>query len=61
MGYEPGFIGLWRIGMVEKMVGEVEGSPTRGDLESRWSTGVGMRVPQSIPLRSFVNLLFFSF
>ena len=25
MGYEPGFIGLSRIGMVEKMVGEVEG------------------------------------
>ena len=25
MGYEPSFIGLGRIGMVEKMVGEVEG------------------------------------
>ena len=61
MGYDPGFIGLGRIGMVEKMVGEVEGSPTRGDLESRWPTGVGMRVPQSIPSRSFVNLLLLTF
>ena len=25
MEYESGFIDLWRIGMVEKMVGEVEG------------------------------------
>ena len=25
MGYEPGFIGLGKIGMVEKMVDEVEG------------------------------------
>ena len=54
------FISLGRIGMVEKMVGEVEGRSYYGDLDSRWSTRVGMRVPQSLPSRSFMNILFFS-
>ena len=37
-----------------------KGDPTRGDLELWWSTKVGMRVPQSIPLKRFMNLFFFS-
>ena len=33
-GDEPGFIGLGRIGMVEKMVGEVEGRSYYGGISS---------------------------
>ena len=29
MGFDPGFIGFGRIGMVEKMLGEVEGRSTK--------------------------------
>ena len=61
MGYEPSFIGLGRIGMVDKMVDDVEGRSYKGVSQSRWSIRVGMRVPQSLPSRRFGNLLFFSF
>ena len=36
-----------------------KGDPTRGDIESKWSTRLGMRVPQIFPSRSFMNLLLF--
>ena len=45
MGDELVFIALGRIGMVENRWMRWKGDPTRGDLESRWSTRVGMRVP----------------
>ena len=53
------FIDLGRIGVVEKMVYEMEGRYYWGDLKSRWSTRVGMRVPQTFPFRTFVIILFF--
>ena len=38
-----------------------KGDPKRMDLKSKWSSGVGMRVPRNIPLRSFVEYSLFHF
>ena len=37
------------------------GHPKRMDLESSWSSGVGIRVPRSLPSRSFVETSLFKF
>ena len=37
------------------------GDPTRMDLDPRWSRGVGIREPRSLPSRSFVESSLFHF